>query len=420
MSYGFKAHSDFVVVAAADRQNAKPSSGVGSLECNQSYERNIGIKPANVDLASMAPHELGKLWGIKPTEVDVLISCAPCTGFSRTVRKSLVEDDPRNNLVRGTSKFVEYFQPRVLVMENVQELLNGKFNNHFHYLEGKLHGLGYTVHSALHSLNLFGVPQRRVRALIIAVKSPVISVGMEDLWAGYSIAPEATTVRRAISALTVLKAVETDPNDRDHVSPSMSKHSLERLKRIPSNGGSWPDLLNVRNGRTYLIPSMAKHADVGKVGPYRDIYGRLWWDRPSVTIKRECSSPGNGRYCHPEQDRLCSIREMGILQGFPTTYQFVAKSMANRYRHVGDAVPPLFSYQVAHLVKWMLTGVKPEVIDLLLGDTHLTKSDIRIDPSYGDRPLEQARKSVKIDSIQSDLFNAGVDSHRSNIQTFCN
>jgi DNA (cytosine-5)-methyltransferase 1 len=35
----------------------------------------------------------------------------------------------------------------------------------------------------------------------------------------------------------------------------------------------------------------------------------------AVTIKRECAHTGNGRYAHPEQDRLCTVREMSILQG---------------------------------------------------------------------------------------------------------
>ena len=41
-----------------------------------------------------------------------------------------------------------------------------------------------------------------------------------------------------------------------------------------------------------------------------------------MTIKRECGHIGNGRYAHPEQDRLCTVREMAILQGFPRDYRF--------------------------------------------------------------------------------------------------
>jgi DNA (cytosine-5)-methyltransferase 1 len=417
MSYGFHTHPSFKVIAAADRQNAKPSSGAGSSECNSTYEKNIGVRPLEIDLSLVEARELSQLWGLAPANVDVLISCAPCTGFSRTIRKSLVEDDPRNNLVRRTATFVEYFQPRAFVMENVQELLNGKFNGHLQHLMRSLDRNGYHIYSGLHSLNDFGVPQRRIRALIVAVKSPQALVGMHDLWKGYGIAFDATTVRRAIALLPPIHAGQTHGDDKHHVAPSMTGHSLERLRNIPHNGGSWPDLLKLPSGRKYLIPSMAKHADLGRVGPYRDIYGRMSWDKPAMTIKRECSSPGNGRYCHPDQDRLCSIREMAILQGFPTNYDFVAKGMSNRYRHIGDAVPPIFSYQVAHLLHWMLTGKKVDVRELLLKNAHLRESDVVAATISSEvySPLKKRGKRTKVDTVEGDLFYASVDSNRSDV-----
>ena len=97
-----------------------------------------------------------------------------------------------------------------------------------------------------------------------------------------------------------------------------------------------------------LTPAMARRVARGDLGSHPDIYGRLWWDRPAVTIKRECGHVGNGRYAHPEQDRLCTVREMALLQGFPRDYPFTG-SLANMYRHIGDAVPPLISYQLAAL-----------------------------------------------------------------------
>ena len=77
---------------------------------------------------------------------------------------------------------------------------------------------------------------------------------------------------------------------------------------------------------------MARRAARGDFGSHPDIYGRLHWDRPAVTIKRECGHIGNGRYAHPEQDRLCTVREMSILQGFPRDYRLTG-SLANMYRH---------------------------------------------------------------------------------------
>ena len=106
------------------------------------------------------------------------------------------------------------------------------------------------------------------------------------------------------------------------------------------------------------------------------MYGRLSWDKPAVTIKRECAHIGNGRYSHPEQDRLCTVREMSILQGFPENYKFVASGLANIYRQIGDAVPPLISYQLAHVCEWILSGRKPLISSVILPNTHLKLEDI--------------------------------------------
>jgi DNA (cytosine-5)-methyltransferase 1 len=122
---------------------------------------------------------------------------------------------------------------------------------------------------------------------------------------------------------------------------------------------------------------MKRYAAVGEFGSHPDIYGRLAWDRPAVTIKRECGHVGNGRYSHPEQDRLCTVREMSILQGFPSNYKFVASSLSNMYRHIGDAVPPLISYQLAFVCEWVLTGEKPPMAAIVLPNTHLAPENIR-------------------------------------------
>ena len=102
----------------------------------------------------------------------------------------------------------------------------------------------------------------------------------------------------------------------------------------------------------------------------------MWWDRPAPTIKRECGHIGNGRYAHPEQDRLCTVREMALLQGFPSDYELVAPSLANRYRHVGDAVPPLIAYQLAALVSWILGAERPSPDELVLAGCSLSPEDI--------------------------------------------
>src|SRR4051794_41748352 len=81
MSCGFHRHPAFRVVGAADAEVGKPSAGRGTLGCNASYARNIGIEPFAVDLAAVAPEDLRDRFALTASPV-VLTACAPCTGFS--------------------------------------------------------------------------------------------------------------------------------------------------------------------------------------------------------------------------------------------------------------------------------------------------------------------------------------------------
>ncbi|MES2145352.1 MAG: DNA cytosine methyltransferase [Pseudomonadota bacterium] len=93
-----------------------------------------------------------------------------------------------------------------------------------------------------------------------------------------------------------------------------------------------------------------------KPGSFPDVYGRLAWEKPAPTVTRECSHPGNGRYSHPEQDRLLSVREMALLQGFPADYQFLGPT-SSKYRQIGDAVPPMIATMIAQAVANDAAGI---------------------------------------------------------------
>ncbi len=401
MSFGFARHPMFRPVFAVDAQCGKPSSGPGSLECNLTYTKNIGLEVREADLASYAPELLLAESGLAPGELDVLISCAPCTGFSRTLRKNHLEDDERNSLVQRTGDFVALLRPQILVMENARELIRGNFSHHYHKLRERLEQLGYSVSGEIHMLSEFGLPQVRERALIIAHRDHGQIHTLRDLWSGYRPSASAITVRHAIGSLPPIAAGVENAADPMHVAPNMTGLTAERLAMTPHDGGSWLDLAGNPRGEHLLTPAMRRSAVAGAWGDHPDVYGRLWWDRPCVTIKRECAHVGNGRYAHPEQDRLCTVRELALLNGFPSDYEFVGRSLSNKYRHIGDAVPPLISHQLAHACHWMLTGVRPGLKDCLLRGTSLSSGDvISVDdesllPLFANKGYQSARPAAQ-------------------------
>lgn len=374
-SFGFFAHPRFRIVGAADVEVGKPSTGHRAIDCNSTYSANIGVNPVVADLAAINPEDLACELGVS-TAIDVLIACPPCTGFSRTIATNHMRDDPRNSLVARVADFAEVLQPRVIFLENARELLRGRFHHHFHEFTTRLHHQGYRVHGEINMLTRFGLPQQRERSLVIATRDNLPIFGLNDMWKGYGVNEKATHVRRAIWDLPPIASGLTHSDDPSHTSTLSEGLSLQRIKAVPQNGGSWADLLADPHKRKYLTPAMRRAAEHGRLNSFCDVYGRMAWDRPAPTIKRECSHAGNGRYLHPEQHRLCTVREMALLQGFPRSYLFPNTSRKNAYRNIGDAVPPLISYQVAHLVEWILTGQPPALSELILEETHLLAADI--------------------------------------------
>jgi DNA (cytosine-5)-methyltransferase 1 len=345
MSCGFTREQGFRIIAAVDWEVGKPGkgksqSGPVKIFCNQTYQANIGIPPLAADIGWLDPKEYRQRIGLRKRELDVLLACPPCTGFSQKIADNHLRDDPRNGLVAKSADFVEEFMPEFVVMENVKELARGRQKHHALYLLTKLSTLGYRISADVHNLADFGLPQSRTRWLLLARR------GGGALRALRPSRAKRRTVRDAIAHLPPIDNGERHPVDPMHVCPKLTPPVLRRLRGVPKDGGSWADLLASR--AELLTPGMLR--ETRRPGSFPDIYGRLWWDRPSVTITRECASPGNGRYGHPEQDRHLSVREMALLQGFPPDYVFLG-GLAAKYNQIGDAVPPLISAEAARLVR---------------------------------------------------------------------
>ncbi len=376
MSWGFHAHPLFRVAAAVDAQKSKPSRN--SLYCNETYYQNIGIAPLDIDLQTVDPVNLAKAVrkAGKFRSPTILIACPPCTGFSRTLPRNHSEDDPRNALVGRVAEFAQQLKPKIILLENARELLKGAFSVHAAILAERLDELGYDIRAKTYRLQNFGLPQRRERSIIIAAQKGVELKDLDDLWDGWKVNSKAVTVRRAIWDLPEVEAGEQHETDADHRSSSVTSEVLERIHAIPADGGSWISLFDAPETEKLATPAMRRSVAEKRQNEFSDVYGRMAWDAPAPVIKRECSHVGNGRYTHPEQARLCTVRELALLQGFPADYKFTGSSTQNAYRHVGDAVPPLISYQLAWICQWMLTGKRPAPDQFVLPNTTLRPEDV--------------------------------------------
>lgn len=337
MSYGFamtrQSHSEFKVLAGID---------INSLAL-KTYARNVpdgtSVEADVFKIAEDPDQLLNIVPGFDPEKCRplVFIGCAPCQGFSAH-RKKDPRNDVRNSLMVAFAKICQHFNPDVVVQENVPEIISGRFSNYHAEAKKILESSGYSISEDILDLSQYGVPQRRRRAIVISSKTGVV-----DLPEPVFSKEDAPTVRDAISHLEPISAGASDPSDPFHRAPGHTNRIIERIKRTPPDGGDRRSL----SSKDQL--DCHANLDGGKTPGFTDVYGRLYWDRPSVTITAKSSTPSCGRFLHPEQHRNISVREAAILQGFPQTYQFEGP-FVNQYRQIGEAVPPLF----ARFLAWMV------------------------------------------------------------------
>jgi DNA (cytosine-5)-methyltransferase 1 len=97
-------------------------------------------------------------------------------------------------------------------------------------------------------------------------------------------------------------------------------------------------------GLGHLVPPCWRRKPSGTT----DVFGRLWWDRPTVTIRTEFYKPEKGRYLHPTAHRPITVREAARCMSFPDDFVFPCEqSMTAIARQIGNAVPPLLARLIA-------------------------------------------------------------------------
>lgn len=315
---------------------------------NATYAANLGIEPMNADVSRVARSSQLRqqlMRGCRPGHPLVLIGCAPCQGFS-SHRNSNGENDPRNSLFLDFARIAAQIAPDVLVAENVPEILTDRYWPLVARAKSILKGAGYFVHVAAHNLAEFGVPQERFRVLLLAMRRPFRAPS------GFLRRSAFRTVRDAIGHLPAVIAGERNQNDPMHYTAGHHASTIATIQAVPKNGGSRP--ANV--GPPCLRRVKERQGRSG----YDDVYGRLFWDRPAITITAYARNPASGRFVHPDQDRGLSVREAALLQGFASDYMFDG-TLDQRFRQIGNAVPPTFAVCLAaHVVGELMAAPTAE------------------------------------------------------------
>lgn len=320
------------------------------------FERMLGVPAHNIDISELVEDDNEKLdamlsaWNLKQFDKIILIGCAPCQGFAAH-RKSIKGKDHRRSLFGIFSEIATRINPDAIFMENVPDMFSKK---HFQYYEAGravLESAGYHVRSRVYNFADFGLPQERFRAIMMAMRKPF---NMPEPTVHHS---KHKTVRDTIEKLPKLNSGETDPKDSMHIVSKHRQSTIDVLRQVPKDGGNRP----MGVGPKCLDRAREAH------GGYTDVYGRLAWDKPAVTITARCRTPSCGRFAHPEQNRGLSVREAALLQGFPLEFMFEGP-FDDKYKQIGNAVPPIVAAQLGtHLIRELMASDESREVEHING-----------------------------------------------------
>jgi len=266
----------------------------------------------------------------------LLVGGPPCQGFSNLGEK--VPNDPRRQLWRHFLRTVKDANPLIFVMENVPPLLKSA---EYEEIVNKAKKLGYEIEGRVLNAAFYGTPQQRKRVLIVGsrIGQPIFPLPThrnpkDQLKFENQELPTWRTVREAIFDLPAIP----DGNNW-HIGRSPTDQSLKRYRCIPLGGNRFdlPD---------NLMPDCWKKKTKGGT----DLFGRLWWDQPSVTIRTEFYKPEKGRYLHPQENRPITHREAARLQGFEDSFIFKGSKIEVGVQ-IGNAVSPPLAYQIGLCMK---------------------------------------------------------------------
>ena len=283
----------------------------------------------SVDITKTRASKLKKyVDSCKPHPI-LFCGCAPCQPFSK---QSSARDkkDGRRSLLLHFGRFIRYFQPDFILVENVPGIQNASLGGSLlHDFVKLLERLKYRPTVGIVDCRDYGVPQTRKRLVLMA--SRLGQVFLPEKTHGEGTGLPYSTVWKWIKGFPPIKAGQESTKVTNHRAAKLSEANLKRIKATPPGGSrrDWPP---------ELVLECHKNGHDG----HSDVYGRLRKDQPASALTTRCISLSNGRFGHPTQHRAISAREAATLQTFGTDFIFKG-TLTSTARQIGNAVPVLLA-----------------------------------------------------------------------------
>ena len=281
-----------------------------------------------IDLSEKKLKEL-----LKGQTVHAVVGGPPCQGFSTVGLGN--PNDIRNKLFREFIRLVKITNPYYVVIENVTGLLAKKNEKTLQAIFSLFHKMGYNLDVQVMSAEMYGVPERRRRTIIIGsrINETIVFPTPQN------------KIMTVGEALKNLKTKDGKTFNHDLKEAAIKKTiDLERIKCIPEGKG----VRYEEDEKAYFKTKKLK-LDVDwknlRENRFRQTkYQRLDRKKPSPTIMTHRQN-----YFHPTEPRYLTQREAAALQSFPNDFKFHGPLSA-QWRQIGNAVPPMLGFAIGKAV----------------------------------------------------------------------
>lgn len=307
--------------------------------------------------------------------VDIIIGGPPCQAYSVAGRARMgkaVEEDPRNELYKYYVQFLEKYNPKMFVFENVLGIITAKRGEPFADLKKLVDELGYDMAAKVQIASQHGVLQNRQRVIIVGWKRnaspkygyPELEIEdmpytvMNDLFsdlptrkAGEGKLCEPISYTRPLSEMEYLEkygirgvldfttqhlARPTNDNDREiyKIAVEMWKDGKRRLNyaQLPSRLQKHKNKETFLNRFSVVDPDGCCHTVVAHIAMDGHYY---IYPTPNPTM---------------DNVRSITVREAARLQSFPDDY-FFEGSRTSALMQIGNAVPVILAQKIAEAIK---------------------------------------------------------------------
>ena len=298
----------------------------------------------------------------------------PCQPFSNAgLRKGI--NDERGNLFEECEKLLKVglgreIKPIGFVFENVKGIMSSKMEDGTSIpdeIVKRTEKLGFKTCYKLLKTSNYGVPSNRQRLIIIGIRKdldyfdfslldqivaeynlPNETDNPYDLYLGSALcdipknAPQANDFwKYSPGGQYMVDKIGPCEDGKEALAKFKKKTPLNKISKTISKGKSWksmnPEDMSERfrkiwdNPKKYHAPNFYRRFALGEING-------------TITASAQ---PENCGITHPFEDRRFTIREIARIQSFPDNFNFPYKTIANAYKVIGNAVPPVFAWVIA-------------------------------------------------------------------------